>query len=158
VSKEVINELINLTEAKLTHLKKIYEYSKYQNEAILEENMEKLEEYISKKQVDIDNISRIDTIFNEKFIELKKRNSINKLEDINSEYHSYIKSLKNNISKIDFMLKEIHKIEVENNEKLNVSFSEVKDKLKNIRNGKNANNKYNAYKKSNNSIFIDSKK
>lgn len=158
MSREILIDLINLTDLKINHLKKILEFTNYQTEVIKNEDIDKLDSYISLKQNEINSIDKIDDLFNQKFINLKKVNKIDRLEDLSSEFNDYLKRLKYNVSNIENLLNEIKKIEFDNNIILNKKFDEIKGKLKNLRTSKNVTNKYNAYKKNNYSIFIDSKK
>lgn len=158
MSKILLDELINISEKKLVLLKNILQYTINQKQSILDDNIDDLEKIISKKQNEIDIINKIDILFNDKFVELKKINNISNLEEINKDYYTHVKALKNVISKIELLLADIYKLENENNVNIKKNFSEVKEKLRNIRQSKKAANKYNAYKNNNESIFIDSKK
>lgn len=161
MSEDLIKELIDFSEAKLSLVKEILEITKKQSESINNNDIKRLQSYIDIKRRKIDEINRIDNIFVDKYERFKEINKIDSIETINVKEYPHLKQLKETVSKILLILKEVQAIETNNNEKIKNEFNSLKLKLKNIKQGKKIVKGYdNVYKNRNinSSIFINIKK
>ncbi|WP_427338091.1 flagellar protein FlgN [Caloranaerobacter sp. DY30410] len=161
MSSDLVKELINLSEMKLSLVKEILEITEKQSECIKNNDIKELQNYIDIKQKRIDEVNKIDSIFIEKYEEFKVINKIDSIEMIDVKEYPHLKHLKETINKILLTLKEVQVIETDNNEKIKNEFDNLKLKLKNIKQGKKIVKEYdNAYKirNMNSSIFINIKK
>ncbi|EOD00379.1 flagellar protein FlgN [Caldisalinibacter kiritimatiensis] len=158
MTSELLKELISLSKDKQFHLKKILEITKKQQQVIEKSDTDRLQAYITKKQKEIDCIDKLDIKFTEIYERIKKNNNVTSLDELNTEYHPYLKELKDIVEEITNLLKNIQEIELENNKKIKREFQQVKEKLKNVKQGKKMVKGYSAYKKPKGSIFINQKK
>ncbi len=159
MAQKLISELINISKDKKKHLINILKLTKKQSEAIQNDKIEDVQNYIVDKQKEIDIIDKSDNDFVNNYNKLKNVLNITKLQEIDKELHPEIKLLKSEIQEINELLNKIFSIEFNNNENMKKSFNEVKTKLKQIRKGKKATLGYtNNYNNINNSIFINKKK
>ncbi|KPU26888.1 hypothetical protein TR13x_07675 [Caloranaerobacter sp. TR13] len=161
MSDDLIKELIDFSEIKLSLVKEILEITKKQSECIKNNDIKRLQVYIDIKQNKIEEINKIDSAFVEKYEEFKMINKIDSIETIDVEEYPNLKRLKETINKILLILKEVQVIETDNNEKIKNEFDSVKLKLKNVKQGKKIVKGYdNAYKirNMNSSIFINIRK
>jgi len=152
----IIQEMIKICNTKLSHLKNIISISENQKNAIAEDNTDLLDSAISKKQVEMDIIDKLDIYFIQKYEELKKAYNINSIEEIDGSTYPNIKELQTKISGIFQALKAIEEIDKCNNEKLSENFEDVKMKLRQIKQGKTMNKGYSTNPYGN--AFIDEKK
>lgn len=158
MAKDIINSLIKLSEEKILHLMRILDYTKKQNEVIVNENMERLEKYIEKKQKEIDIIKGLDDRFAEEYNKLIEVLKVDSLDEVNISEYTNIKRLKTTIIKITELLNSISEVEKTNKASMNENFRKLKGKLKKVKKGKKVTKGYNGYKNMQESIFFNKRK
>jgi len=142
--EDLLRKLMKISEEKSLHLKNILKITQEQNEAIVNEDMDKLDRYISNKQKEIDIINQLDSIYTENYniFNLNPLKDNKALQDINEEISRYLRL--------------IAELDKENNKEMTVRFTEVKSKLKQVRQGKKMNSGYNV--NNHGTMFIDESK
>ena len=156
MTKELIDELVNISEKKLEYLYNMLELTKFQREYIDEENMIKTDEILEKKDELIKKIDKLDIEFLIKFSELKKKHNVDDINELDINVYPSLKILKDIIKNISSTLMSISILDDENNKYLKNSLEKIKSDLKRLKKGKKA---YKGYNKSiEESIFIDEKK
>lgn len=156
MTKELIDELVNINEKKLEYLYNMLELTKFQREYIDEENMIKTDEILEKKDELIKKIDKLDIEFLIKFSELKKKHNVDDINELDINVYPSLKILKDIIKNISSTLMSISILDDENNKYLKNSLEKIKSDLKKLKKGKKA---YKGYNKSiEESIFIDEKK
>lgn len=156
MSEELIEELIDISKEKLSLLNLMLKFTKEQKNFIKEDNIEKVNLIINKKDNLIEKIDSLDIQFLSKFIHLKKENNVEDINELNIEDFPKLKDLKEIIEEISSTLMALSLLDEENKTKLKMDLENVKSNLKNIKKGKKVYNSYN--KTLNNSILIDEKK
>lgn len=156
MSEELIEELIDISKEKLSLLNLMLKFTKEQKNFIKEDNIEKVNLIINKKDNLIEKIDSLDIQFLSKFIQLKKENNVEDINELNIEDFPKLKDLKEIIEEISSTLMALSLLDEENKTKLKMDLENVKSNLKNIKKGKKVYNSYN--KTLNNSILIDEKK
>lgn len=157
MKNSLILELIEICDKKIAHLNNIYDLTKDQGLAIEEDKLDRLQIYTNNKQKEIDKINILDDAFTDKYNQYKKDYTDPALIQDN-ELSQDIRRLKARIEKISQILTSISEIELDNNAKICESFTKVKAKLKQIRQGKSATKGYNSYKNITGSAFINETK
>lgn len=156
MTKELIDELVNISEKKLEYLYNMLELTKFQREYIDEGNMIKTDEILEKKDELIKKIDKLDIEFLIKFSELKKKHNVDDINELDINVYPNLKILKDIIKNISSTLMSISILDDENNKYLKNSLEKIKLDLKKLKKGKKA---YKGYNKSiEESIFIDEKK
>lgn len=156
MTKELIDELVNISEKKLEYLYNMLELTKFQREYIDEGNMIKTDEILEKKDELIKKIDKLDIEFLIKFSELKKKHNVDDINELDINVYPNLKILKDIIKNISSTLMSISILDDENNKYLKNSLEKIKSDLKKLKKGKKA---YKGYNKSiEESIFIDEKK
>lgn len=156
MTKELIDEIVNISEKKLEYLYNMLELTKFQREYIDEGNMIKTDEILEKKDELIKKIDKLDIEFLIKFSELKKKHNVDDINELDINVYPNLKILKDIIKNISSTLMSISILDDENNKYLKNSLEKIKLDLKKLKKGKKA---YKGYNKSiEESIFIDEKK
>ncbi|MCR2044773.1 flagellar export chaperone FlgN [Anaerosalibacter massiliensis] len=156
MTKELIDEIVNISEKKLEYLYNMLELTKFQREYIDEGNMIKTDEILEKKDELIKKIDKLDIEFLIKFSELKKKHNVDDINELDINVYPNLKILKDIIKNISSTLMSISILDDENNKYLKNSLEKIKSDLKKLKKGKKA---YKGYNKSiEESIFIDEKK
>lgn len=156
--KNMIDLLIKISEEKIIHLMRIHNYTKKQSELIKNGDIESLQDYISRKQKEIDHIVELDKRFHENFAELKKTLGVESLDKIDATQYSNIKKMKSVVEKITELLSSIADLEAHNSIAINKNYEEIKSKLKHVKKGKQVTKGYNSYKKVQGSAFFNKRK
>lgn len=154
--KDII-DLIGLLNEKANLLNNILELTNQQTDVIKLEKMDKLDNRIKAKQLNIDNINKIDKKFIRKFNEIKHQYHVEKLQDLDVN-HELLLELKGVTEEVHAIISQIFEKEKLNKELISKNFQEIKDRLKNIKKGKKVTQNY--YKKTTQTggYFIDQKK
>ena len=150
----LIVELIEICDKKILHLNNIYDLTQNQGESIVEDNLDRLQNYTNSKQKEIDKISILDKSFTVKYDQYKKDNN-DPNENQDTVLSKDIGKLQSRIEKISKLLTSIAELELDNNTKMYESFNKLKAKLKQIRQGKSATKGYSSYKNTDGSAFIN---
>jgi len=142
--EDLLRKLMKISEEKSLHLKNILKITQEQNEAIINEDMDKLDRLLGEKQKEIDIINQLDSIYTENYniFKLNPLEDNKALQDINEEISRYLRL--------------IAELDKENNKEMTVRFTEVKSKLKQVRQGKKMNSGYNV--NTYGTMFIDESK
>lgn len=157
MKNSLILELIEICDKKILNLNKIYDLTKNQGQAIEEDKLDLLQNYTKSKQNEIDKINILDDTFTDKYGQYKGDNI--DPNDVNDcELSDDINKLKGRIEKISQILTSISELELDNNSKICESFTIVKAKLKQIRQGKSATKGYSSYKNMTGAAFINETK
>jgi hypothetical protein len=157
--KELLINLSEILTKKLRLLQNIQSITEEQKKIIVDEDIDKLNKLIQKKQKIINLIDNIDIKFNDMFLELKRINNIENLNDLESPDIGTIKELKSKISNIKKITNDIILSEKENNSNAKMLLSNLSIKIKKIKSAKKTNSAYNygnSIKQP--SYFIDKKK
>jgi len=149
--ENIIGEMVSLTNQKLECLRIILDLKPRQKEAILEENIDNIGTTVDLIQDQINIINELDYQYNSKLNELK---SIANIDDISQLDDMECLSLKDNLDKIKHLLKQIKVLDDENNLLMQEKFTEIKEKLRSLRQGRKMANSYLA-DYSSSTIFID---
>ena len=162
---ELIDILIQTSEIKYHLMSEVYDITKIQGIHIENSNTDSLLENIEKKQEKIDEINELDQKFYSAYINIKEKLGIISLEDIDTQKYPNIKKLKQTISNILSVTKDIDALDKGNNQNVKKEFDKVKQELNNVKKDrKSINNNVRAYKGYNNKynhaqgVFIDNKK
>ena len=139
--ENVMETLIQLSEEKYNALEKIYKFTCEQTKAIMSEDIDKLNELIDKKQIEIDTIQSLDIKFEEIVDDLKLVYDIKKLDELNI-CHEEVKRIQYIISMIMNKVRQIHEVEVENSSELRNSKDRLENKIKGLKAGKKAVSNY----------------
>lgn len=162
---ELINILIQTSEIKYHIMSEIYEITKIQGINIENANTDSLLENIEKKQQKIDEINKLDQKFYSGYINIKEHLKITSLENIDTQKYPNIKDLKQNISNILNLTKDIDALDKGNNQNVKKEFDKVKEELNNVKkdmkslsNNMKAHKGYNTKYNHAQGVFIDNKK
>lgn len=160
MSEKIMNEMNLILEEKLKLLNNIFKYTKRQEEVVTSDNVVDIETFIKLKQIEINKIDKLDIQFYNLYNELKQKEDILKLENLEVKKYPQAKKLKSLTTEIFNLLKQIQSIEQKNSVALKSTLENVKTELRNINAGKKMVSGYNTYKNvyNNSSVIIDQKK
>ncbi|WP_066505885.1 flagellar export chaperone FlgN [Abyssisolibacter fermentans] len=160
MSEKIMNEMNLILEEKLKLLNNIFKYTKRQEEVVTNDNVVDIETFIKLKQIEINKIDKLDIQFYNLFNELKQKENILKLENLEVKKYPQAKKLKSLTTEIFNLLKQIQVLEQKNSVALKSTLENVKSELRNINAGKKMVSGYNTYKNvyNNSSVIIDQKK
>lgn len=151
-----VDELIKISKEKSNLLNSMLQLTKEQKKAIEDDNIEKINYILDLKDDLIKEIDKLDGEFMLHFSELKKKNSVTDLNELNLEKYPNIKELKSIVSEVTSTLVAISMIDKENNDMMTKNTEDVKAQLRRVKEGKKA---YKGYKNfDGGSMFIDEKK
>ncbi len=153
----VVDNLISLAENKYEQLNEIYLLTQQQTNVIEARDMEALLELIDKKQEKIDLIVTLDSQFEAITDDIKTIYEVKSLDELEVE-SSNIAILKDSISKVTGILKQIIQIENINKEKINCEKNQLEIKMNNAKNGKVAIKQYGGISNYTDAVFFDKKK
>ena len=139
--ENVMETLINLSEEKYSSLEKIYELTKEQTSAINDENINLLNEFIDKKQIEINTIQSLDIKFEKIVEDIKVVYGIKELKDLNVCTEE-VKRIPYIVDMIMKKVHQIHDIELKNSENLSHKKDELEGKMTDLKKGKKAVSKY----------------
>ncbi|NMB26527.1 MAG: flagellar protein FlgN [Tissierellia bacterium] len=156
MTKERIDELISISEEKNRLLFEMQEITKRQREEIKEEDMEKLNEILDKKNNIIKKIDRLDTSFLSIFSQIKRDEKVQDIDELDIKRYSNLRELKKIVKEVSSTLIAISLIDEENNNFMKEKLEETKMEIRKIKDGKKAYKGYNTTIIG--SILIDEKK
>lgn len=134
--ENIINEMISLTDQKVEKLNAILSLKPKQKEAILKENMEDIKATIDGIQNQMNKINEIDSLYSQKFDELKLNACIEKISQLDDMAYYNAGVLKGKLKDIKSIIQSIMVIDDENKLLINEKHEEIKEKLRNLRQGK----------------------
>lgn len=153
-----IKDLLALLDKKQERLDRILCLTQEQTRVIDEENIEGLENYLGKKQTQIDEIDAIDNDFNRIYNAFKEKRNVNGKDNKEHPEIDGFSELKQRISKIMDSVKEILKLEESNSSKAKEIMRKYSDNLKNVNQTKKINSAYGNKPIEPQSYFFDRKK
>jgi len=156
--EEYINKLVEASDKKYSLLKDILFITREQSQSINEDSIEALQKLVGEKQKKIDEIDKIDEVFNEYFQRLKQTLGIKSLDEAKGSEINGIGRLKDSIGAIMAVVKEISEIEKSNNKKAKEVLDSLANKIKQANLGKQLNNAYMPVPNMMPSYYIDKKK
>lgn len=156
--EDIIIKMQQLLTDKKDALTCIYDLTINQKEDI-ETNMgDNLEDFIDKKQEQIDKIEEIDNFFNNVFQLLKSEIKVDTLDELDFELYPNLKTVKKQVVEIIELAYKTMEIENENKEKIDKIMNDIKSDLKRVRLGKKSIDAYDKPNASVDGIYIDRKK
>lgn len=152
----VVDNLVSLVKSKYEQLQDVYVLTEQQSNAIETLDMEELNRLIDEKQERINLIMTFDSQFEAIVDDIKTIYEIKSLDELEFESDNIIK-LKDMISKVTGILRQILQIENSNKEKMNASKLELEMKMKNAQTGKIAMKQYSGISNYSDAVFFDRK-
>lgn len=157
--EQYIQKLTDLSLKKSDSLKKILILTKKQAEVITEDSIEELQNLIDMKQKLIDDINELDDAFEVFFSRLKSILGIESMEEVRISDYGEVVQLQQAIKTIFETIKEIQNVENENNMKARDVLESLGGQIRQVKQGKIANNGYNiGGKLPQQSYYFDTKK
>ena len=153
-----IVELMSLLKKKQLLFDRIMEITLEQKKVLEENEADKIESLVGRKQSVIDSIDEIDMSFSQGLKTLKKHLSVQALEEVDFTKYPELKDLKLKVEEIMSMAQEIMLIERSNKEKLVSIMNEMKKEIKQIKAGKKSIKAYERPITNNDGIYVDKKK
>lgn len=155
-----IERLIEISKKKYRLVEEIYNLTKSQSEFIKEDGIEGLGKIVEAKQIKIEEINGLDSEFEVYFTRLKQTMRVNSLEEIicTKDVSKKVLELKDTITNIMSMVKEISSMENHNNTCAKELLNNIGSEIKKINLGKKMNNLYNKGAYSSDGYYIDRKK
>jgi len=157
--EQYIQKLIEVSEKKLDSLREILNITKEQAIVINEDNTTEIERLIALKQLQIDMIDELDKPFEVYYSRLKSLLGVQSIEEIKAIQLQGAAELKQIVTAIFNITKQIQSLEIENKIKVQAIVTKLSNDIKRIRQSKVANNGYNvAANLPKPSYFFDKKK
>lgn len=157
--EQYIQKLTDLSLKKSDSMKKILILTKKQAEVITEDSIEELQNLIDIKQKLIDDINELDDAFEVYFSRLKSILGIESMEEVRISDYGEVVQLQQAIKTIFETIKEIQNVENENNMKARDVLESLGGQIRQVKQGKIANNGYNiGGKLPQQSYYFDTKK
>ena len=153
-----IVELMSLLEKKQLLFDRIMEITLEQKKVLEENEADKIESLVGRKQSVIDSIDEIDMSFSQGLKTLKKHLNVQVLEEVDFTKYPELKDLKLKVEEIMSKAQEIMLIEMSNKEKLVSIMNEMKKEIKQIKAGKKSIKAYERPITNNDGIYVDKKK
>ena len=154
----IIVGLMNLLKKKQLLFDRIMEITLEQKKVLEENEADKIESLVGRKQSVIDSIDEIDMSFSQGLKTLKKHLNVQVLEEVDFTKYPELKDLKLKVEEIMSMAQEIMLIERSNKEKLVSIMNEMKKEIKQIKAGKKSIKAYERPITNNDGIYVDKKK
>ncbi len=157
--EKYIHKLIDLSQKKHLALIKILKLTEEQSLAISEDNIEGLQKLLDLKQLEMDIIDQLDDEFEVYYFRLKSDLGVESLEELRLSEINGSAELKQIITSISDILRQIQVIENQNNNKVKELMDDLSTQIKQVKQGQIANNGYNiASKLPQQSYYFDTKK
>lgn len=157
--EQYIQKLTDLSLKKSDSMKKILILTKKQSEVITEDSIDELQNLIDIKQKLIDDINELDDAFEVYFSRLKSILGIESMEEVHISDYGEVVQLQRTIKTIFETIKEIQNVENENNVKARDVLESLGGQIRQVKQGKIANNGYNiGGKLPQQSYYFDTKK
>lgn len=154
-----IEKMTELLEKKKQLLHEMLTLTKAQTSVIAAESLDKLQKLVEDKQGVIDRINVLDDEFTAYMDKLKSAVGISKLDDIDVSRFPAAVRLKQGVSGVLDLVREISEIEKVNSVKSNKLLEQLGSQIQKINQGKKINNAYNSQNAAGaSSFFLDKKK
>ncbi len=153
---KVVSKLVSLSEQKFVMLEDLMSLTDKQTYVIESEDIEGLNLLIDKKQENLDIIKQLDIQFEAVVSDLKTLYEIKSLDELEFQC-SRITVLKEIISRIMEILREICELEKKNKEKMLKARDELQEKIYSASKGKHAIEQYGNFNSYTDAYFIDKK-
>jgi len=154
----IIVELMSLLEKRGKLFDGIMEITLEQKKDLENNETDKMESLVARKQSVIDSIDEIDRSFSQGLNTLKKHLNVKALDEVDFTKYPELKNLKLKVEEIMSKAKEIMLIERSNKEKLVSIMNEMKKEINQIKAGKKSIKAYEKPIINNDGIYIDKKK
>ncbi len=157
--EQYIQKLTELSLKKSENMKEILNITKKQSEVITEDSINELQNLIDLKQKLIDEINELDDAFEVYYSRLKSVLGIESMEEVSILKYREAMQLQQTIRRIFATTKEIQVAENENNMKARSVLDSLGGQIRQVKQGKIANNGYNiGGKLPQQSFYFDTKK
>lgn len=153
---EMVSKMIELCKEKERFLLEILKLTKDQKDLIKNEDVDQLDEVLSKKDKLMASIDLLDASFLSLYNNIKTEENVDGIDRINSEKYSNIEDLKEIVSEINNILSTISRIDNENTKMMKANLENIKSGLKHVKEVKKAYKGYNY--EAVESMLIDEKK
>ncbi|HOS68814.1 MAG TPA: flagellar export chaperone FlgN [Bacillota bacterium] len=153
-----IVELMSLLEKKKKLFDSIMEITLEQKKELDNNETDKMQSLVGRKQSVIDSIDEIDRSFSQGINTLKKHLNVQALEEVDFTKYPELKGLKLKVEEIMSKAQEIMLIEMSNKEKLMSIMNGMKKEINQIKAGKKSIKAYEKPIINNDGIYIDKKK
>ncbi len=156
---QYIQKLLELSEKKLSGLRQILKLTEEQSNVITEDNVDELQRIIDLKQQQMDIIDELDQAFEVYYSRVKSVLGVQSLEEIRMSALTGAAELKQIITTIFDITKQIQSLENDNGKKVRDILNKLTLEIKQVNQGKIANNGYNiGGKLPQQSYYFDKKK
>lgn len=157
--EQYIQKLTELSLKKLDNMKEILNLTKEQSEVITEDSINELQNIIDLKQKLIEEINELDDAFEVYFSRLKSVLGVERIEEISISKYQGTERLQQTVKLIFDTTKEIQAAENENSTKAKKVLDSLGGQIRQVKQGKIANNGYNiGGKLPQQSYYFDTKK
>jgi len=158
-AEQYIQKLFELSEKKLDSLRVILKLTQEQSDIIAEENTEELQRIIDQKQEQMVAIDELDEAFEVYYSRLKSLLGIQSLEEVRISELKGAAELKQIVTTIYDITKQIQNLEIINNKKVRDILNKLSGEIRQVKQSKMINNGYNMGNKlPQPSYFFDIKK
>ncbi len=156
---QYIQKLLELSEKKLNGLRQILKLTQEQSNVITEDNVDELQKIIDLKQQQMDIIDELDQAFEVYYSRVKSVLGVKSLEEIRMSELNGAAELKQIITTIYDITKQIQGLEGVNNKKVRDILNRLSGEIRQIKQGQAVNNGYNiGAKLPQQSYYFDKKK
>ncbi|WP_313563082.1 flagellar protein FlgN [Ruminiclostridium cellobioparum] len=156
---QYIQKLLELSEKKLSGLRQILKLTEEQSNVITEDNVEELQRIIDLKQQQMDIIDELDQAFEVYYSRVKSVLGVQSLEEIRMSELNGAAELKQIITTIYDITRQIQNLESVNNKKVKEILNRLSSEIRQIKQGQVVNNGYNiGGKMPQQSYYFDKKK
>lgn len=156
MTKTKISELISITKEKDQLLNDMCNITKKQMKAIEKEDMENLNKIMDEKDSLMKKIDKLDLSFITVFSEIKKKHSIENLDELSLKDYPNLKELKDMVKEVSSTLLTLSLMDDNNTQAMKERLEQAKRDLRKVKEGKKAYKGYNASMTG--SMLIDEKK
>lgn len=158
-AEQYVQKLNELSVKKLEGLREILNLTEKQGAVIVEDNIDELQNNIDAKQKQMDMIDELDQAFEVYFGRLKSILGVTSLEDVKMADLNGTAQLKQVVTSIYSITKQIQSLEGENNNKVRDILNNLSAEIRQVKQGKIVNNGYNIGSKlPQQSFYFDKKK
>ncbi|WP_027630250.1 flagellar protein FlgN [Ruminiclostridium cellobioparum] len=156
---QYIQKLLELSEKKLNGLRQILKLTEEQSEVITEDQVDELQKIIDLKQQQMDSIDELDQAFEVYYSRVKTVLGVQSLEEVRMSELNGAAELKQIITTIYDIIKQIQRLEGMNNTKVRDILDKLSSEIRQIKQGQAVNNGYNIGSKlPQQSYYFDKKK
>ena len=155
---QYVQKLLELSLKKQESLRHILKYTEEQFNVITEDKIEELERIIDLKQQEMNSIDELDEAFEVYYTRLKSILGIQSIEEIKMSELDGSAELRQIVTSIYEMTKQIQGLEIRNNKKLREALNQLSAEIRQVKQGQMINNGYNVGGKMPQQSYFDQKK